>query len=131
MEIVITDAGRSKSKRSKQRGDCVVRTLALVCGYDYDTAYDLMAKAGRKCSNGMSNAQMKKWLDNSDKFVKFSFPAIKGEKRMNLRNFADKYNTGNWFVSMAGHVLAVIEGKVMDDFRPNLNMCVYTAWRRK
>lgn len=126
-EVIITDAGRSQSKRPKQQSDCVVRAVALTCGYDYDKAYDLMAEAGRKSSRSMPKKNWQKWMN--DHFVKHSFPAVKGEKRMNLRNFAGQYDTGKWFVQMAGHVVSVIDGVIMDDFNPDLEMCVYAVWK--
>ena len=129
MQVILTDAGRSTSKRSKQKSDCVVRAVALTCGYDYDTAYDLMKEAGRKSGSGMKKKDWQKWMN--DRFTKTSFPAVKGVKRMNLRNFAEQHPIGKWFVQMAGHVVAVVDGNIMDDFHPELDMCVYAVWRVK
>ena len=129
MKIVITDAGRSNSKRPKQKSDCVVRAVALTCGYDYDKAYDLMSEAGRKSSCSMQKKHWQKWMN--DRFPKTSFPAVKGVKRMNLKNFAEQHKVGNWFIQMAGHVVAVIDGVIMDDFHTNFEMCVYSTWRTK
>lgn len=127
MQIVLTDGGRSNSKRPKQKSDCVVRAVALTCGYEYDHAYDLMASAGRKSSNGMEKKHWQKWMN--DRFTKHSFPAVKGQQRMNLQTFAEQHPTGKWFVQMAGHITSVIDGVIMDDFRPDLQMCVYAAWK--
>ncbi|KKN24343.1 hypothetical protein LCGC14_0895700 [marine sediment metagenome] len=52
-----SDAGRSQSKRPKQKNDCAVRSLSLVASVSYDTAYDYIAYLGRKCSNGDHHLQ--------------------------------------------------------------------------
>lgn len=54
-----SDAGRSASRRARQRNDCTVRALAMVHEMPYDQAYDLLAAAGRKCGKGF---QFKTWM---------------------------------------------------------------------
>lgn len=41
------DAGRSASRRPRQKNDCTVRALALARGLTYDEAYDTLKAAGR------------------------------------------------------------------------------------
>jgi hypothetical protein len=124
--FIKSDAGRSISKRSKQRNDCVVRAIAVCRDMAYDEAYDLVAGLGRKSGRSTPKKIWQKYCN--DHAEKHSFPAVAGESRMNLENFAKSHRKGKWLVQMAGHVVAVIDGNVYDDSRPNYNMCVYAAW---
>ncbi len=121
-----TDAGRSVSARPKQKNDCTVRALALVRGSTFDEAYDTLANAGRKCSKGF---HIGVWLEGQDWATKISFPAIKGEPRMNPAKFAERFQNGRFICRTAKHVYAVIDGVAMDTARSKSNRCIYTAWR--
>ena len=121
-----TDAGRSNSARPKQKNDCTVRALALVRGFTYDEAYDTLANAGRKCSNGF---HIGTWLERQPSVTKISFPAIKGQTRMNPVKFAEQFPKGRFICRTAKHVYAVIDGVALDTARSKPNRCIYNAWR--
>ena len=125
--IAINDAGRSTSRRPKQKNDCTVRAVALSEQLDYDVAYDELKEAGRKCA---SRFQFTKWaIAQPQRFEKISFPAVKGQPRMNVEKFCRQYRQGRYIISTAKHVMAVIDGVVYDDCRPDMGRCVYTAYR--
>lgn len=124
-----SDGGRSKSKRPKQRNDCTVRAFVHATGLDYDLVYDAFAAGGRKSARGFN---LDKWLKANQgfhgwHFRKLSFPAVKGMRRVNPVTFALKHRTGRWILNCAGHVMAVVDGVVMDDGKPNGHACVYGA----
>lgn len=121
----LNDAGRSLSKRPKQKNDCTVRAVALARGIPYDSAYELMAGEGRKCSAGFD---VVKWLDKQDWANKISFPAVTGQKRMNPVSFTDAYPNGIYICRVAKHVFTVIDGVVQDTFVSRPDRCIYTAW---
>lgn len=121
-----TDAGRSTSRRSRQRNDCTVRALATARNMAYDEAYDTLAAAGRKCGRGF---EFGKWIADNAWAKKLSFPAKKGEPRMNLAAFAEAHCCGTYIVKMAKHVAVVRDGVVYDDFENAPDRCVYTAWQ--
>lgn len=121
----LNDAGRSTSKRPKQKNDCTVRAVALARALPYDTAYELMAEEGRKSGTGFD---LVKWLDNQDWAKKIAFPAVKGQKRMNPVSFTETYPKGIYICRVAKHVFTVIDGAVMDTEKPRSNCCIYTAW---
>ena len=127
----INDAGRSTSRRPKQKNDCTVRALALACGVPYDTAYDWMAEQGRKCSRGapaniLAGIHGKEVFGHS--FCWESFPAVKGERRMNPVRFASLYPTGKYIVRVAKHVFCFIDGVGMDTFEERDDRCIYGVW---
>ena len=110
------DAGRSESKRPKQKQDCVVRAYALAFGKPYDEAFDLLAKMGRKPNTGTDRKTWQRLF--GFKAERKSFPAVAGQKRMNLERFAKENPKGTFVVQMAGHLTFVRDGVVIDDFVP-------------
>lgn len=129
-EWYCTDAGRSDSKRPKQRNDCTVRALTLVAEIPYDEAYDYLAKRGRKCSRGTFFP--KRRGDDSAfglAFIWQSFPAEKGKRRMNIGDFCEAHPTGTYIARTAKHVFAVIDGVVYDAHRQAPYRCVYGCWK--
>lgn len=129
MKYEFNDAGRSQSKRPKQKNDCVVRAIALASPLPYDTVYDLMWLMGRKSSHGTKKAAWQQYLNSNGYFQKISFPAVAGHARMNLDRFCREYS-GKYIVQMAGHLTTVFNGVVLDTFEPRANGCVYAVWKR-
>ncbi len=125
--FVVDDAGRSKSRRPKQKSDCVVRALALLLQKPYDTIYDELAEAGRKCSRGTAKTIWKEFLADKGA-VRISFPAERGERRMNLPEFCRIHPERRYVVQMAHHLTAVIGGVVHDTFAPGDERCIYACW---
>lgn len=123
-----TDAGRSGSKRPKQSNDCSVRALALARKLPYDETYDLLATLGRKSWSGFA---LHKWLDHQPWATKISFPAVKGQPRMNPARFCAQFPKGIFICRVAKHVFTVIDGIVHDTFASRPNRCIYTAWEIK
>lgn len=121
-----SDAGRSRSRRPRQKSDCTVRALALARGLSYDLAYDLLADAGRKCSRGFA---FPAWLNAQPWATKIPFPAVKGQRRMNPAAFTKTYPAGTFICRVAKHVFTVIDGVVLDAFENSPDRCIYTAWR--
>ena len=132
--FILTDAGRSTSRRPKQKNDCTVRAVATVLGLSYDEVYDQMAHAGRQCNRRF---HLLDWLESRNhdepghfvcKTRRISFPAIKGKERMNLAEFCKQYPHGRYICRVAKHVFAVIDGVVYDTFENRCDRCVYLAW---
>lgn len=126
--FVDTDAGRSESCRPRQRNDCTVRALALTASMPYDDAYDRLKQAGRKAGRSF---ELARWLPGSGiPFTKVSYPAVAGQHRMTLGEFAlSDGSDGRWIARCAKHVIAVIDGVIHDDGRPRFEACVYNAFR--
>lgn len=126
--FVDSDGGRAVSKRSRQRNDCTVRALALTTVVPYDEAYDRLMAAGRKSSRSFA---ITRWLPKSGiGFTKVSYPAVKGQRRMTLGEFAlGDGSEGRWIACCAKHVIAVIDGAIHDDGKPRYDACVYSAFR--
>ena len=132
--FVYNDAGRIDSKRPKQKNDCTVRALSISVKVDYDVAYDLLKYRGRKASRGFFFPN--KVSDDCAlgyKFIWQSFPAVKGQKRMNPKRFAKEFPNGVYICRTAKHVYVVLDG-VVQDTRSSLlpirpNRCIYGCWK--
>lgn len=130
--FVRSDAGRSASRRPKQKNDCTVRAVTLVYGIPYDDAYDRLKSAGRKSHQGY---HFNEWaaLDSTidgKKLVWQSFPGVKGQKRMNPLRFCKDFPEGRFIVRTAGHVFAIIDGVGYDDEDPERDdRCIYGCWK--
>jgi len=120
-----TNAGRSESRRPRQKNDCTVRTVAVVLGLDYDVAYDLLKDAGRTSSRGF---QFSAWIGAQPWARKMSFPAVAGERRMNPARFVLQFPVGRYVCKVAKHVFAVCNGVVFDEAENSPDRCIYTAW---
>lgn len=127
--FVYSDAGRTESKRPKQKNDCTVRAVALALEVPYDRAYDMLKSAGRKSHQGF---HFNEWAQEevvNDKRLKWRpFQAVKGQKRMNPVRFSQEFPTGRWIVRTAGHVFAFIDGVGYDDTKEPDGRCIYGAW---
>lgn len=130
-----SDAGRSKSKRPRQKNDCTVRALALATGVDYDVAYTYLAVQGRKCSSGYNLTSLLTWFAQHEyslwgcKFDYISFPAVKGQKRMNIVSFLEEFQEGAYIIKTAKHVACVKDGVLFDTVPEREDRCVYCAWK--
>jgi len=122
--IRLTDGGKASSKRPRQSNDCTVRAVAIAFGWKYDDAYDWLSAEGRECGRGF----------HIDEFLaergarKMSFPAIKGQRRMNPAAFCKQFPNGRYICRVAKHVFAVIDGVVHDSWEQRPDRCIYKAW---
>lgn len=122
---ILNDGGRSQSKRPRQKNDCTVRALAIARGLPYDMAYDLIKDAGRTCSRGF---HFPKWMSSQPWGRKISFPAVKGQRRMNPSSFVVSFPKGRYICQVAKHVFSVVDGVVQDTFENAPDRCIYSCW---
>lgn len=124
-DFVKSDAGRAKHKPSETL-DCTVRSLSLARGMSYLKAHKLLNKKGRKDNSRFDfDAFMKDqyWAKRIDFLFK------RGQRRLNIKEFCNNYNTGIWIVRISGHVFTVKNGIRYDIKDDRLNERVIHAWR--
>jgi len=106
-----------------EKNDCTVRALMDGLEIPYLEAYGIALGCGRKKGKG---ANILGYLDSI---------AIKKYPKPNMS--VDSYirfiaHTGNWIIQIRGHVFAVREGEIRDEYpKGNLNCHVIQAWRVK
>jgi len=113
LKLVLTDGGRSKSKRPKQTNDCTVRALAIAVNQPYDVVYDALAKGGRKCSSGFN---IDTWLwKNRDNVFGYKAIMIESYKFELIQNIAHKISKGRYLICIRDHVYAFVNNAVHDE----------------
>lgn len=124
----LSDGGRADSRRPKQVNDCTVRALAHVSGRPYDECYDTLAAAGRKSGRGFG---FRNWATEAEfhglRFAWRSFPAVKGSPRVNPVTFALRHPKGRFVLRLSKHVMACVDGVLLDSFQVRADRCVYGA----
>ena len=119
--FVKTDAGRSFSKRKKQKNDCTVRAVALVMAVPYDTAYDHLRDLGRDCSRGFS---VPDFADDQP-----DLKPLPVENGMTLGKFLQEHPKGTHMVTIKGHVFGIVDGTVFDTFTISADTEIRQAWK--
>lgn len=98
-----------------EKHDCAVKAVALVCGVDYDMAHKVLAGNGRRARCGTYRPTTFKSIEHLGyKAERVEVPA--GAKTVRTLPYAMSRAglTGTFLVFVAGHVLALVDGKVED-----------------
>lgn len=106
-----------------EKNDCTVRAIMEVMEVPYMTAYGIMIGAGRK--RGKGTRQNGRDLFDSLSTKSYTRPGMIVENYIKYIAFE-----GKWIIAIRGHVFAVIDGVVKDQWpKGNLNCHVVQAWR--
>lgn len=125
------DGGRSKSKYQVNADDCVVRTIATVSRISYDSALQILNKAG-VFNDGF---QISTWFQRIGytfagyKIKGYSFPLNRGKITMTRAQFANTYKKGRFCVKVSGHLYCQVDGTVYDLAKGLGEKRVYNAWQ--
>ena len=114
--------------KGKIVGDCVKRAIAGAENRDMEVQRELnrlKKETHCDCFNNRKNitAYMQK-----HGYIKLSFPAVKGEPRMNGERFCQAYPRGRYILNMAGHLTCCVDGVIYDTWDCS-QKCVYNAWK--
>ena len=116
--------------QGKRVGDCVKRAIAKATNTDYMEVQRGLNRhkkiTGAKTFN--SDYNWLSYIENVCGGKKMSFPAVKGQKRMNGERFCKVYPKGNYILQMANHLTACVDGIIYDTWDCS-EKCVYRAWR--
>lgn len=116
--------------KGKIVGDCVKRAITLTTGKDYMEVQRELNKTKKLtgCEVYNQNRNYKYYLEKTLGCKKLSFPAVKGQGRINGAIFAIDHPTGRYVLRMAGHLSCCIDGQINDTWDCS-DKCVYTAWK--
>lgn len=106
----LTDSGRSESSFKDERLDCVVRATVLRCTTSYDRAHELASKwrkPRRKCRGTMLYIES---LGLTPTLTNYT-----------VKTFLKEHSVGRFFVCVAGHAFAVVDGHIFDNHQFSLN----------
>ena len=110
-----TEATRAKADRS----NCAIRAISVALDLEFDSVREHFANAGRsprKYGEGTSVVQINKFLKRPGVEVVFAaggFGAIKTQA-ISLREALIKFGSGRFIFSMRKHLVAVVDGVVVD-----------------
>jgi len=109
--------------------DCIVRAIATATNTDYLECRKELNK--KKKELGYSSYKDTKFLyDYFKGYPRLIFKPIKGEPRIKGTDFTMLHPKGTYVLKMAGHVVACIDGVVLDTWDCSYRS-VYTAWEIK
>jgi len=107
-------------------GDCIVRAIATATNTDYLECRRELNRKKKKL--GHSSYKDTKFLyDYLKGYPRLIFKAVKGEPRIKGSNFTELHPKGKYVLKMAGHVVACIDGVILDTWDCSYRS-VYTAW---
>lgn len=125
MALLKSDS-RGVERFAHEENDCTVRALANASGMPYKLAHKILAKAGRKERHGMLTDQYSPVYER----LGFTLESIHGTTRgarylshktgrapqpgITLDNLLNRLGYGRYIIKIRGHVLAVVDGKVLD-----------------
>lgn len=96
------------------RGDCVIRALANSISCSWLDVFDyLTAKARAEFNMPNDRHGFRKWLIEGGA-IWTACKAVKGKKRMTVKEFAEKHGKGRFVVSIAHHETACVDGVILD-----------------
>lgn len=107
--------------------DCMVRSISTAFNKDYlETRRDLN-KATKEL--GYTHYSDHDFIfDYLKDYERLIFKATPGKPRLKLAEFAKDHPTGTYVVKVRHHVVAVVDGFVLDSW-DSCYLTVYTAWK--
>src|SRR5690554_691246 len=97
--------------KGKRVGDCVKRAFTLATGQDYMEVQRELNALKKKTNSPKFNSN-KNWREfiKLRGWEKMTFPAVKGQPRMNGWSFIEKFPKGTYVLRMARHLVTVKNG---------------------
>lgn len=128
---------------SLEKADCSVTALANACDISYNEAYEIMRLAGRKPETGVWESTLIRGIMSAghwemqafgttenttevNKYWPFSYRQNKG---ITLKNALELMQEGSFVVNMSGHVVAVIDGEILDHSNYKEGTRVYNIFK--
>jgi hypothetical protein len=107
--------------------DCVVRAVSTAFNAGYvETRRDLnRIKKALGFNSYKDHDFLYEYLKDYERLI---FKAVRGQKRLKLDGFAKSYPKGTYIVAVRKHVVAVIDGVILDTWDSSY-LTVYTAWK--
>lgn len=131
--FIAHNGGRTEA-RKRYRGDCGVIALSIITGRSYDEVADSLRE---ECALGPTGGtgferwhHAMEWQGKSFhglKYERVTFPAIKGDPRIDAAEFARLHPSGRYYVHMRCHAMACIDGVFMGEWAAD--RVVYKAYK--
>lgn len=110
-------------------GDCVIRSISKVLGYDWERTYAELAVQGfMMCDMPSSNAVWGAYLKNKG-FTRRTIPNSCPDC-YTVADFAEDNPYGKYIVATGSHVIAVVDGNYYDTWDSGSEIPVF-YWRKE
>lgn len=115
--------------KGKIVNDCVKRAIAGAENRDYMEVQRELNRLKKEthCDYFNDRKNITAYMQKHG-YMKLSFPAIKGESRMNGERFCQEYPKGRYILNMAGHLTCCVDGVIYDTWDCS-QKCVYNVWK--
>lgn len=133
-----SDGGRAAAGYKGVTGDCVCRAIALAAEIPYQDVYEMInvfAKAERRPKDKRSSARTGVHKDTCRRIMDYLGwqwePTMGIGKGCKVHLRADELPKGRLVVSVSKHLVAVVDGVILDIVDPSRcgTRCVYGLWR--
>lgn len=109
--------------------DCVIRALCKVMNKTWLEAFDELLPIARDIQcNPNSKPCYKRYLEEHG-FEYVGISNKKGSKRPTVESFTKEHKEGTYFLSVANHVVASVEGYFYDTWDSG-DCCLYGYWKK-
>lgn len=110
-------------------GDCAVRAVAAALGTDWETAYALIANNGFLMGDMPSSNTVWGAVLRQNGFTRHTLPNTCPDC-YTMERFAEEHPRGVYVVGTGNHVVAVIDGQILDAWDSSNEMPVY-YWQKE
>ena len=117
----------NKKDLKDKYGDCVIRALTKLMDKEWIQVFDELIPYARELQcmpNG--KACFKKYLEDNG-YVYHGISNKKGSKRPTVSSFSRSHKKGKFFLNVANHVVASVDGTYYDTFDSGY-CCMYGYW---
>lgn len=126
--FIAYDATLTQTKGHSDTNNCVVRAVSVACDLPMDEVKkDLSRLGGRKYGQGTLTRVWKPYIDKMT--TKVWSKAFHDKQGRSLRQVLEMYPKGRFILSMRNHLVALIDGKVIDLGGLDINL-TNTVWLR-
>lgn len=121
IKTIVSDGGRSQSRRKKETNDCTVRALVNFTRLSFDQCLDITSYHGRQYRKGMLQSDTVRCYQSLGlKFTPFESLQVNGSHGKTLytvKMFIEKFcQSGKFILRIRGHVFCVKDGIIYDSF---------------
>ena len=110
--------------------DCVKRAITKVTGKDYMEVQRELNRCKKitGCEQYNDNKNWKYYVEKQLHGKEYSFPAVKGQARMNGYLFCEMFPKGSYILRMAKHLSCCVDGVIYDTWDCR-DKCIYAAYK--
>ncbi len=128
------EAVKEQTKKFGETNDCVVKAITLATGLDYSVVHKTLAESGRKFRRGtphyVSNKALKILGYKLVRVHKFDRQRTYAGYRAKSKGYSVKGLIGqldkkNYLISISGHLLAAVDGEILDFTRNRKSFVEY------